>query len=94
VFKHWIDEICVTIALGREGKVAYIMIGEFSIHSAASCCDLIKGCETEVDDMLGFYTSKVHVMDVGVNKPFTCCSYMRQAYKCFMIGNTNNREVR
>ena len=37
------------------------------VHLIASCCDLIKGYRTEVDYILGGYTSKLEVMDMGVN---------------------------
>jgi hypothetical protein len=42
--------------------------------------------------ILGGYTSKLQVMDVGVNKPFK--GLVRQVYDYFMIGNIENRKVR
>ena len=43
---------------------------EFSVHLMASSSNQIKGCGTAIDYILGGYTSKLHVMDVVVNKPF------------------------
>ena len=37
-----------------------------------------------MDYILGGHTSKLEVMDVGVNKPLN--SYVREAYENFMIG--------
>ena len=56
-----------------------------------SCCNAIKECESEVDYILGGYTSRLQVMDVGVNKPFK--GYVREAYENFMIGNPENKKV-
>jgi hypothetical protein len=58
----------------------------------ASCINQIKGCGTTIDYILGGYTSKLQVMDVGVNKPFK--GYGRQTYENFMFGNIENIEVR
>ena len=58
----------------------------------ASCSHLIKGCGTTIDYILGGYTSKLQMMDMGVNMPFK--GYDRQAYENFMIGNIENRNVR
>jgi hypothetical protein len=65
---------------------------EFSVHLMASCSNQIKGCGTTIDYILGGCTSKLRVMDVGVNKLIK--GYVRQAYENFMIGNIENRNVR
>ena len=65
---------------------------EFSVHLMVSSSNQIKGCETKIYYILGGYTSKLQVMDVGVNKPFK--GYVRQAYENFMIGNIENRKDR
>ena len=57
-----------------------------------TCCNAIKECGSAVDYILGGYTSKLQVMDVGVNKPFK--SYVSKAYENFMIGNPENMKVR
>ena len=44
-----------------------------------------------MDYILGGHTSKLEVMDVGVNKPLN--SYVREAYENFMIGNPENRKA-
>jgi DDE superfamily endonuclease len=91
VFKNWIDQVWAPFAL-EKGDNTYLMMDEFSVHLMASCSNQIKGCGTTIDYILGGYTSKLQVMDVGVNKPFK--GYVRQAYENFMIGNIENRKVR
>ena len=65
---------------------------EISVHLMTTCCNIFKECGLEVGYILGHYTSKLQVMDVGVNKPFK--GYVREAYENFMIGNPENRKVR
>lgn len=53
---------------------------------------MIKDCGTGLVYSFGACTSKLQVMNVGVNKPFK--RYAKQAYKTFMFGNTNTGKVR
>ena len=70
----------------------YLLMDEFSVHLVTSCCNAIKECGSEVDYILRGCTSRLQVMDVGVNKPFK--GYVREAYDNFMIGNPENRKVK
>ena len=47
------------------------VMDEFSVHMMSSCCNEIKDCETEIDHIIGGHISKLQVMYVGLNKPFT-----------------------
>ena len=69
VFKSGINLVWAPFAL-EKGTAQYLLMDEFSAHLMASCSNQIKGCETTIDYILGGYTSKLQVMDVGVNKPF------------------------
>jgi DDE superfamily endonuclease len=91
VFKHCIAVVWRPFTVERTDKI-YLLMDEFSVHLMATCCDVIKECGSEVDYILGDYSSNVQVMDVGVNKPLK--SYVREAYENFMIGNPENRKVR
>ena len=84
VFKNWMDQVWAPFALWK-GDRTYLLMDEFSIDLMASCSNQIKGCGATIDYILGGCTSKLQVMDVGVNKPFM--GYVRQAYEKFMIGN-------
>ena len=48
------------------------MMDVFSVHLMLSCGNEIQDCGTEVDFVVSGYTSKMKVLDVGVNKPFKC----------------------
>ena len=91
VFKNWIDQVWAPFAL-EKGDNTYLLMDEFSAHFMPSCSNQINGCGTTIDYILGGYTSKLQVMDVGVNKPLM--GYVRQAYENLMIGNIESRKVR
>ena len=56
------------------------------------CVNPIQDCGTEVDFVLGVYTSKLQVLDVGVNKPFK--EYVKQCYERFMVQNAGRKVCR
>ena len=51
-----------------------------------------KVCGTAVDFICGGYTSKLQVLDVGVNKPFK--GYVRDAYENWMVANPHGTKVK
>ena len=69
VVKNWIDQIWAPSAL-EKGDRTYLLMDEISVPLMASCSNQINGCGTKIDGILGGYTSKLQVIDVGVNKPF------------------------
>ena len=75
VFKHWIAEVWKSFIAERADK-SYLLMDEFSVHLLTTCCNAIKECGSEVDCILGDYTSKLQVMDMGMNKPFK--GYVRE----------------
>ena len=56
-----------------------------------SCINQIQDCGTEVDFVLEGYTSKLQVLDVGVNKPFK--GYVKESYEKFMVDNTDGKKA-
>ena len=52
----------------------------------------IQDCGTEVDFILGGYKSKLHVLDVGVNKPFKDCP--RRCYEHNRVENESSLRVK
>ena len=48
----------------------YLLMDEFSIHIMTELVHAIQDYGTEIDFILGGYTSKLHVHNVGVNKLF------------------------
>ena len=85
VFLIWIEKVWKPFT--REKQSSYLIIDECSVHMMSNCVREIQGCGVEIDFVIGGYTSKLQVLDVGVNKPFK--GYIRECYKKFMMGNTN-----
>jgi hypothetical protein len=55
----------------------------------SSCLDAIQDYGTEVDFIIQGYTSKVQVLDVGINKPFK--DYVKQSYEEFTVENNGRK---
>ena len=65
---------------------------EFQVHLMATSLYAAKVCGTAVDFICGGYTSKLQVLDVGVNKPFK--GYVRDAYENWMVANPHGTKVK
>jgi DDE superfamily endonuclease len=91
VFKHWIAEMWKPFTVERADKT-YLLMDEFLVQLMTTYGNAIKDCGSEVVYILGGYTSKLQVMDLGVNMPFK--GYVREAHENLMIGNPENRKVR
>ena len=65
---------------------------ECTVHLMSSCVDALQDCGTEVDFVVGGYTSKLQVLDVGINKPFK--DYVRQDYGKFMVSKKGRKTTR
>ncbi len=64
---------------------------DFSVYMMSECVNSIQDCGTEVDFVLGGYTSKLQVIDVGINKPFK--GYIKECYERFMVANEDDVKV-
>jgi hypothetical protein len=89
VFLEWVEKIWKPFCQNKNST--YLLMDEFSVHLMTECVNSIQDCGTEVDFVLGGYTSKLQVLDVGVNKPFK--DYIKQCYEQFMVQNVEERKV-
>ncbi len=64
---------------------------DFTVHKVGRCVDAFKNWGTEVDFVLAGYSSRLQVLDVGVNKPFK--DYMRGSWEDYMVANVDNTKV-
>ena len=95
----WVDEVVFLTWIKKVWEVysermdrSYILMDEFRVHMMGSCIRALAKCRTEVDFVLGGYTSKLQVLDVGIMKPFK--HYITQCYEGFMLDNTTNRRAK
>ena len=82
-FLEWIRKVWGPFCAGKSST--YLLMDECTVHLISSCLDAIQDCGTEVDFVIQGYTSKLQVLDVGINKPFK--GYVRQSYEEFMVEN-------
>ena len=43
---------------------------ECTVHKSSECVQHIQSCGIDVEFILGGYTGKLQVLDVGINRPF------------------------
>jgi len=87
---EWIKLVWKPFCIGR--AATYLLLDECTVHLQGSCLNQLHSLGTEVDFILPGYTSKLQVLDVGVNKPFK--GYVREQYECFMRGGQNQKVTR
>ena len=88
-FLEWIRKVWGPFCAGKSST--YLLMDECTVHLMSSCLDAIQDCGTEVDFVIRGYTSKLQVLDVGINKPFK--DYVRQSYEEFMVENTGRKST-
>jgi hypothetical protein len=99
VFRDWVQRVWVPFCLygGNSGENggfnhvngSYLIMDEFTVHLRSIATDTIRSVGTEIDYIPAGYTSKLQVLDLGVNKPFK--GYVRREYERFMVTNASNK---
>ena len=89
VFIEWVEKVWKPYCDNKANT--YLLMDEFSVHLMTDCVRAIQDCGTEIDYILGGYTSKLQVLDVGVNKPFK--DYIKDCYERFMVENGDGAKV-
>jgi len=89
-FLEWIRKLWGPFCVGKPST--YLLMDECTVHLMPSCLDAIQDCGTEVDFVIRGYTSKLQVLDVGINKPFK--DYVKQSYEEFMVENNGRKLTR
>ena len=90
---------CRLATFGSHGKSAshgtqpsYIRMDAFQMHVMATSLNEIKDCGTNVDFICGGCTSKLQVLEIGVNKPFK--GYVRDAHENWIVANPHGTKVK
>lgn len=81
---QWVDTVWKPFADSVDGPTMLIL-DECSSHLTAAVKERIAACNTELEYIPGGYTSKLQVMDVGLNKPFK--DRIRHCVESFIVGN-------
>lgn len=88
---RWIDAVWKPHAVSQR-KIVYLIMDECPSHLTSAVRRAFADCHTEVDYIPGGYTSKLQVLDVGVNKPFK--QYLRYTFDDWLVANMNKRPER
>jgi hypothetical protein len=87
----WVERSWKPWAATKTGTT-YLLMDEFSAHMTDKVKTAVYACDTEIDFIIGGYTSKLQVMDVGLNQPFKD-EYWRQ-FEEFMVTLTTAKPHR
>ena len=72
--------------------MSHLIIDDFASHKTKAVLNLLRGSRCIVSILPGGSTSKLQVLDVGVNKPFK--DHMRSKWMQFMVNdNADNASV-
>ena len=63
----WVERIWRPWAATKTG-MTYLILDEFRAHMTNNVKAAINKCNTEIDYIIGGYTAKLQVMDVGINR--------------------------
>jgi DDE superfamily endonuclease len=85
VFSLWVEKVWAPFCESRNNEKTMFIMDRHGTH--VKCADLVKECNTIVVFIPAGYTSKLQVLDVGVNKPFK--QHARGEYVMF-LQNRNN----
>lgn len=87
----WVERVWKPWAATKKGTT-YLLMDEFAAHMTNNVKTAIFECDTEIDYIIGGYTSKLQVMDVGLNAPFKG-EYRRQ-FEEFMVRSLTGKPHR
>jgi DDE superfamily endonuclease len=77
-----IDKVWHPFVVKNKG-ILYLLLDNCPAHCTFMVRDAFSRCQTEIDYVLREYTSRLQVIDVGVNKPFK--SYARNIFDDWLV---------
>ena len=90
VFLEWVEKVWNPFCTNKPST--YLLMDEFSVHLMTESVHAIQDCGTEVDFIFGGYTSKIQVLDVGINKPFK--DYTKRCNEHYRVENESSMRVK
>jgi hypothetical protein len=75
---EWIEMVWKPFALSKGGQKTILLLDQYTVHKTREVIDKLKRFGTIVILLPAGETSKVQVLDVGINKPFK--DYLKTTY--------------
>lgn len=88
---RWIRNVWKPYAV-RDNRIVYLIMDECPSHLTSTVRRAFTDCNTEMDFIPGGYTSKLQVLDVGINKPFK--NYLTHDFEDWLLRNYYARPQR
>ena len=90
---EWCDKVWKPFIDSKQSEsLFYLSMDEFSAHMTPKVLNRFSELNTMVDFVVGGYTAKLQVLDVGINKPSK--NFMRREYENFMLTNETQKPLR
>jgi DDE superfamily endonuclease len=70
-------------------QMYYLILDSFAVHMTSKVREAFSRCNTEIDYVPEGFTSRLQVMDVGVNKPFK--GYIRDEFDDWLVANSGKK---
>eukprot|EP00474_Spongospora_subterranea_P006971 CRZ07429.1 hypothetical protein [Spongospora subterranea] len=85
VMLEWIEKVWRPWVASKFFDYSYLIMDCFKVHMQGNILDALASCKTEAEFVVAGYTSKLQVLDVGVNRPFKV--YLSDEFNKFVIDN-------
>ena len=82
----WVEQVWKPWTATKNGAQTMLILDEFSAHMTFDVRRAIADCGTYLEFVTGGYTSRLQVMDVGLNKPFK--NHYRNSYDAWFMSAT------
>jgi hypothetical protein len=82
-----VERIWKPWAATKKGTTYDLLMDEFASHMMAKVKMVIYACDSKIDFIIAGYTSKLQVLDVGLNQPYKD-EYQRQFNQFMVTSNT------
>jgi DDE superfamily endonuclease len=92
VMLDWLEQVWKHEVAVSSHKIYYLMLDSCTIHMTVKVRQAFIECNTEVDSIPPSYTSKLQMLDVGVNCPFKV--NMRKQFDSCICTNTGVKPTR
>jgi hypothetical protein len=92
IMLDWIDKVWKREVAVDPNEVYYLLLDSFQVHMTKKVKSEFESCNTEVDFIPPGYTSKLQMLDVGVNRPFKV--NLRIDFEKWVCGNDRRKPTR
>jgi hypothetical protein len=92
VMLDWIKRVWAPYTRRIGSRPTILFLDQFRVHTMGEVQSALHDCGTTIYMIPPGYTSKLQVLDVGINKPFK--DYVKECYLTFLVENSGSEKVK